>query len=224
MKRLGLISAAMVWAGVAMGQTTNSYTIGVNQSIPDGSASGLALSTNLSGIFGSVSQVTVGLDIGGGYNGDLYAYLAGPNGGFAVLLNRVGTTNGNSFGYSDSGFNITLDDSGGNNNVHYYQNFVLPVGALTGTWASDGENIDPNSGLTGTAASTATLASMDGTDPNGTWTLYIADLSGGGQSTLLNWTLNITAVPEPGTWAMGMVGGILMLIGVNLRRKIMPRR
>jgi len=212
MKRLGLISAVTVWAGVAMAQvTTNSYTFNVNQSVPDGSASGLAFSTNLGGIYGTIQNVTVGLDISGGYNGDLYAYLAGPNGGFAVLLNRVGTTNGNAFGYSDSGFNITLDDSGGNNNVHFYQLILNPNGgALTGTWGSDGENVDPNGGLTGTAASTATLASMDGTDPNGTWTLYIADLSGGGQSTLLNWTLNITAVPEPGTWAMGIAGGLIL--------------
>lgn len=219
MKQLGLISAVMVWAGVATAQTTTTnFTFNVNRQVPDGSASGLALSTNLSGISGTIANVTVGLDISGGYNGDLYAYLAGPTGGFAVLLNRVGTTNGNSFGYSDSGFNITLDDSGGNNNVHYYENFVLPVGALTGTWASDGENVDPNSGLTGTSPSMATLASLDGTDPNGTWTLFIADLSGGGQSTLLNWTLNITAVPEPQMWVMGMLGAAL-LIGINARRK-----
>lgn len=219
MKRLGLISAAMVWAGVAMAQTsTTNFTFNVNQLVPDGSVSGLALSTNLGGINGTIANVTVGLDISGGYNGDLYAYLTGPNGGFAVLLNRVGTTNGNAFGYSDSGFNITLDDSGGNNNVHFYQQFVLPVGALTGTWASDGENVDPNSGLTGTVSPTATLASLDGTDPNGTWTLFIADLSGGGQSTLLDWRLNITSVPEPGTWAMGVIGGIFILVGVHRRQ------
>jgi hypothetical protein len=34
-------------------------------------------------------------------------------------------------------------------------------------------------------------------DPNGSWTLYFADLSSGDQTTLNGWSLNITAVPEP---------------------------
>jgi hypothetical protein len=37
---------------------------------------------------------------------------------------------------------------------------------------------------------------------NGTWTLFLADLSGGDQSQLLNWGLEISVVPEPTTWAL----------------------
>jgi hypothetical protein len=52
---------------------------------------------------------------------------------------------------------------------------------------------------------------------NSTWTLYLADLAaGGGTSQLTSWGLSfdITAVPEPATWALlifGVVAGGTML-------------
>lgn len=122
MKRFGACLTAavlMTAAAAALADTTN-VTMNVGLAIPDNDPNGLAVATNLIGIAGNISTVTVGLDISGGYNGDLYAYLAGPNGGFAVLLNRVGATAGNQYGYSDTGFSITLDDSAAYNNLHYY--------------------------------------------------------------------------------------------------------
>ena len=44
---------------------------------------------------------------------------------------------------------------------------------------------------------------LNGVDMNGTWTLYIADLVGGGGSPTLNSAvLTIMTVPEPQTWVM----------------------
>jgi subtilisin-like proprotein convertase family protein len=217
----------LAWLLLALGAVGYSQTIStnvaVNLAIPDNNPNGLVSSVNLSGLGGAISGVTVGLDITGGFNGDLYAYLAGPGGGFAVLLNRVGVDSGNggsnSYGYSDTGFNITLDDSGAYNNVHYYQ-AAAPAynggGQLTGFWASDGENVDPSSALVGMNANLgqANLTSFNLLDPNGTWVLYVADLSGGGSATLANWTLNIAMVPEPRTWAL-FGGGLMMLLGVS---------
>jgi subtilisin-like proprotein convertase family protein len=51
--------------------------------------------------------------------------------------------------------------------------------------------------------------------PNGQWTLFIADLSAGGTSTLVSWGLTVVTVPEPQTWAM-VAGGLGMLA---LRRR-----
>ena len=225
MKRLGLTVVMIVAAASAALADTTNLTMEVGSMIPDNDPNGLVLATNLTGISGGITDVTVGLNTSGGYNGDLYAYLVGPNGGFAVLLNRVGIGNGNTTGYSDSGFNITFDDSGTYDNVHYYQNDnpTITGGVLTGTWASDGENVDPLGNLVGTAPSTTTLASFYGTNPNGTWVLFLSDLSPGGISTLNDWSLTIdssTAVPEPSTLALGAIGaGILLFV----RRLFWPK-
>jgi hypothetical protein len=42
----------------------------------------------------TITDVNVGLQLSGGWNGDLYAYLVHSS-GFAVLLNRVGRGTGN---------------------------------------------------------------------------------------------------------------------------------
>ena len=85
---------------IVSAQTNYNFTFPVNEAVPDGNPSGLALVTNLTGMGGIITNLTVSLDISGGYNGDMYAYLRGPNGGFAVLLNRVGV-NVDSFGDSN---------------------------------------------------------------------------------------------------------------------------
>ena len=127
-----------------------------------------------------------------------------------MLLNRVGVSNNaSSFGYGNQGFNITLSDSAAND-VHYYQNASYSLnggGQLTGTWAPDGLNIDPKStpSLFGSTLPSTPLSSFNGTNPDGGWTLFVADLSAGGQSQLVSWSLDIITVPEPSVWAFGIV-------------------
>ena len=211
------------WTAIVSAQTNNyNFSFAANLAVPDGDTSGLAIRPDLTGLSGSIASVTVSLDISGGFNGDLYAYLAGPNGGFAVLLNRVGVGNGNAFGYADTGFSITFDDSLSYENIHHYQDSSYTLnggGQLTGIWATDGRTIDPLSDpavfeLTTPAAS---LDSFDGTDLNGTWTLFVADMSGGGQSTIINWGLTIETVPEPSAGALVAIGAGILLAA---RRRI----
>lgn len=198
--------------------TANSGTI--NVAVPDANPVGISQTLSFTGTTGFVSNVSVNLNITGGFNGDLYAYLAGPAGQFAVLLNRVGVTSGDPFGYFNTGFNITLDNSGAN--VHNYQSGGYSLnggGQLTGIWNADGRNVSPlSSGSIFDAASTASnLTLFNNTLANGTWTLFLADLSGGGQSTLVSWGLTIVTVPEPQTWAM-LAGGATMLLALRRRR------
>ena len=174
----------------------------LNAAIPDGNVNGYQNTLTLSG-HGSdenvITDVNVKLNISGGFNGDLYVYLSHSS-GFSVLLNRAGRTAFNTFGYGDAGFNITLDDQTGTD-IHAYGG--NGGNQLTGTWQPDARNMDPALAIQ-IAPRNAYLDSFNTLDPNGAWTLFVADMSGGDTSTLVSWELDITAVPEPATVALGI--------------------
>jgi subtilisin-like proprotein convertase family protein len=210
-----LAAVLLCTAGAVVGQTSLTNTFTVNQAIPDGNPSGLSDTRTLdfSSVpqFSSLVDLTVSLNISGGFNGDYYGYLVHGS-GFAVLLNRSGRTSGNSVGYADSGFNITLSGSSAND-IHNYQGVSNPGGGLlSGTWAPDGRNIDPALALD-TTGRTALLSSFAGTDPSGQWTLFLADLDYGEQGQLNSWSLVVTAVPEPSSLGLALlgIGGMLGL-------------
>jgi hypothetical protein len=184
--------------------------------IPDGSPVGSSGTAAASGFLPTISDISVKLNISGGYNGDLYAYLS--YGGVLIpLLNRVGVTGtggGDAFGYGDTGFNVTLSSAGAND-VHFYGNHSpsFSGGQLTGTWQPDGRAIDPQSSPSAfDSASRVSFGSYNGLNPNGTWTLFIADMSAGAQSQLVSWELDITAVPEPVNVALGIFAGVFLVI------------
>jgi subtilisin-like proprotein convertase family protein len=200
MKRI-LILAILMLAGVAARATlyTQSFSGGT---IADGNPAGQVFSgsfdTAPSGT--AVSSFTVSLNLSGGYNGDLYAYLVAPNGTMVVLMNQPGVSV-NGFGASGAGMNITLSD-----------------GVFSSIQTETGGGI-----LTGTYNAAGTLADFSGSSANGTWQLYFADLSnGGGTSTLDSWALNITAVPEPVNIALGVFGGVALLSLALRRHRITP--
>jgi len=219
MKRIaiGILLQVATWLPAQV-ITTNHYSLSPNTGIPDGSPVGLLEQFSATGLAGSITNVTVHLDITGGFNGDLYAYLVNPQGQLTVLLNRVGVTAGNQFGYSDSGMNITLDGLAANN-IHSYASGGPGSYSLSGTtWAADGRNINPQSVGTvfDSAATGANLSLYQNTAPNGVWTFFIADLSAGGTATLNNVVLSIMTVPEPQTWIL--LGGGVILLGCLSRR------
>ena len=186
--------------------------------IPDGNTTGWSDTRTLSGITDTtISDVNVSLIVSGGYNGDLYAYLTHSS-GFSVLLNRVGRTSGNSFGYGDAGLNVHFDDSAANGDIHAYQSVPSYSTLISNgsAWSPDGRNVNPLLVL-GTDSRTSLLNSFNGLDPNGTWTLFVADLSSGEQATVLSWGLDITAVPEPAT--CGLIFGVVAAGAVFCRRR-----
>jgi hypothetical protein len=188
--------------------------------VPDGTSAGWSGTATASGFLPTIADVSVNLNISGGFNGDLYAYLS-YNGVLVPLLNRVGVTGtggGSGFGYGDTGFNITLGSSAAHD-VHFYGNYSPSLngsGQLTETWQPDGRAIDPLSSPGNfDSASRVTFGSYNNLNPNGTWTLFIADMSsGGGQSQLVGWSLDITAVPEPANVALGVFAGLFVLTGL----------
>ncbi len=205
----------MLTAGALLPAQASLYAVGningsgtsLNQAIPDGNPSGITSSLNISGAGSSLSDITVTLNVSGGYNGDLYAYLS-YNGTLVTLLNRVGTGSGsaiqNAFGFSTAGFNnVTLGDAATGGSIHNVQNpGSLPAVSYT-----------PDGG---------SLASFNGANPNGTWTLFFADLSAGNSSTLNGWSLDITAVPEPVNVALAIFGGLLVVWSAGRRIKARP--
>lgn len=172
--------------------------------IPDGSLNGWSDTRTVTGSgVRHVEAVRVKLLLSGGYNGDLYGYLVHET-GFAVLLNRVGVGTADPLGYTNAGFNVTLSATGAQN-IHFHRDHGAAFdgdGRLTGTWKPDARRIDPLSAVASFDAldpgATADLGAFANMDPHGEWTLFLADVvSGGGDTTVLEWGLEIDAVVEP---------------------------
>jgi len=217
-----LIAAAVAgWTMVAQAtvfdysQTWNSGFLN-SGNVPDANITGLrdVQTVNFGAGTGTfrVTAVTVTLDIAGGWNGDLYAYLA-HDGQKAVLLNRVGKDSGSPFGYGDAGMNVTFSDAAANN-IH---NYGSVGGSITGgaLWQPDGRDSDPHFTLSSQSVTEQLSVFSDNhVLANGDWTLFIADMSGGSASQLRSWTLNVSAIPEPVGIALAVFGGLFGLVGL----------
>ena len=67
-----------------------------------------------------------------------------------------------------------------------------------------------------------TSGGLIGSNPNGTWTLFLQDTSGA--ETLVSWGLgDITAVPEPVNVALGIFGGVVLFVIVVRSRPVRNR-
>jgi subtilisin-like proprotein convertase family protein len=171
--------------------------------VPDNDLNGWVDSrviTDASGL--TVGSVEVSLNLSGGINGDIYAYLW-HDGIMSILLDRVGTPANAGYGYLDTGFNVTLSDAA-TYSIHNYQDYdpIYNNGSVTGTWQPDGSG----------------LSVFQGTGLDGTWSLFLADESSGGVMTVNSWGLNIAATPEPSAVALFVVGITSLLLFRQRRR------
>jgi subtilisin-like proprotein convertase family protein len=207
---------AVLTASLANATLFSGSAPSVNTVLPDGNPVGFvsAINVNTGGDNNTINGVSVTLNISGGYNGDLYGYLVNPNGNLAVLLNRVGTGSGGAiqtlYGYSGAGMNVILQDTGvagqswtaAGGDIHTYGGGVpTPLTAYR-----------PDNG-------TADFSALHNGSAQGTWTLFLADMSaGGGQSSLVSWGLDVSVVPEPATWALLIFGAAAG--GTVIRRRV----
>jgi hypothetical protein len=152
-------------------------------------------------------SISVFLNISGGYNNDLYGYLVYNDGAGTmtqVLLNRV-TSPGAGFGGGATTDFASLQSAGV---------------TLVDTAGSSIHTATPTAGQSYTPDSGATLNGTFGNMASGgTWTLFLADLAAGDQSTLVSWGLEVSVVPEPATWALIVFAALLGLAaGVRILR------
>jgi len=240
-KQLLCIAGLVGLAGTATAQVFNIDE--GDQSIPDGDANGVAF---LGKVYETtpidINKFKVILNIEGddiAFNGDLYSILRAPTGQAAVLLNRpgVGTTGDVGLGYGDNGMSVRLYDGANDPNhkdasgnplgftdIHVYNEDPLyknPEDQLSGIFKSDGRSFDPMSvyDTWGSATRDKTLSVFQGINPNGTWSLFIADMASTGNAKITSWGLDFTPIPEPQEYAMA-IGAGLMAFAIYRRRSL----
>ncbi len=211
------LSLALFCASAASAATVT-VTDGVVTTIPDGSSAGVARSLVVSAGGESVVSAEVDVSISASaasvaFIGDLYFYLT--NGTqLAVLANRAGRTATAPAGYSDNQPMTVTFSTLGANDFHSYR---LPLtgssttaltGPLTGIWQPDGRATDPGVVLD-TDTRSAGLGVFNGGPADGTWSLFVADLSTGASHQINSWTLRLETVPEPSTALFGLAALIL---------------
>jgi hypothetical protein len=100
--------------------------------------------------------------------------------------------------------------------LHFdYPNFINGDGQLTVKWAPNACNSNLTT-FSETISPNSLLGSFNGTDPSMSWTLFLADVDFGQQSTLARWRLEVSAVPEPDSF--GFVGMGALVLGAALYR------
>jgi len=201
------LAALLLVSGTAQSGIYSSGTL--NTPILDADPTGISSTINVSGLLPTIIDVNVTISVSGGFNGDLYAYLT-YNGILVPLLNRVGTGSGDIiqqiYGYSTAGFdNVRLADVG-SVNIHD----AITPGASPTSYHPDGGN----------------LAAYNYSDPNGVWTIFFADMASSGgssTSTLVSWSLDVTAVPEPVTVALVIFAGLFGAVALVRSRRVRDR-
>jgi hypothetical protein len=192
-------NAAIFYQGTPVGGGTAAGISPFTQTIADGNPAGMWNSITVSGLANSLTSISVTLNVSGGNNSGLYAYLT-YNGTLAVLLNRPGVTSTTPFGDTSAGLTTTLTGTA-------LYSGVSPLSSYTA--------------FTTPGTSTSLNSLYGGMDPNGTWTLFFADVSaGGGNATLNGWSLDISAtpaVPEPVNVALGVFGLGFVVMGATRR-------
>ncbi|MEO7509000.1 MAG: hypothetical protein ABIZ95_17270, partial [Pyrinomonadaceae bacterium] len=183
---LVLSLATPVWAVVF----TNPAAITLPDATTIGSANLYPSGVAVSGMTGTITTVTMTLNnITHTFPDDLDMLLVGPTGANLVVLSDVGGSD------DRTNTTITLDDAAAAS---------LPdgIGYAPGTYkpTNIGAGDAFNAPAPAPSANTTMAAAFAGTDPNGTWNLFVADDLGADMGTIGNgWSLTITTSGSPAT-------------------------
>ena len=149
--------------------------------------------------------------------------LVGPTGATFIVFSDVGGT-----GAATGPFTFVLSDAGATflpDAGPFVSGTFKPTNESTAQDAFPGAPAGPYGnpgGVTAGAGPNTFASQFNTTNPNGTWSLYIIDDtggSGGETGSITGWSLDITAVPEPSTWAL-LIAGTAALIVFSKRQSV----
>lgn len=176
-------AVAVLGARPAIAQTfTNPAAITINAI---NEATPYPSSILVSGMAGSVTKLRVTLTgLSHSFPSDIGVLLVGPAGQNLVLMNEVGGS------HDITGVDMVFDDDA-------LEDVLIGVKIESGSFKPT--DVNPNESFQAPApqlSGATTLATFNGTNPNGIWSLYIQDDSGGDAGSLAGgWS--VTFVPEP---------------------------
>ena len=223
-----LLSAGLVLALVASAhaQAVNWYSGTIGMTLADNSPAGATFDTT-GGIWSSspsglIDSVSVVLNISGGYNGDLFGYLVYNDGSDTrteILLNRIGggsnSASGSGLGTGGTTTDFVTLRSAGVTLTDGVANGIHGVSPGTGLSVAAGSSYTPDS----TRTLNETFRNMKA---GGTWTLFMGDMAAGDQSALVSWGVETTAVPEPATWSLLVIGVGLQVVVTGRKKRARP--
>ena len=151
---------------------------------PGGPAAPYPSTIDVSGLSGVVGKATVTLsNFNHSFPNDVEILLVGPSGAKTILMSGAGGE------YSTRNATLTFDDAAGS---------TLPAAAqiLTGTYKpTENSLIAPFASPAPAGPYVASLATFNGTVPNGTWALYVFDNSSADSGGIPGgWSLNLATV------------------------------
>ena len=155
----------------------------------------------VSGVAGSVSKVRVALtDLSHAFPADIDMLLVGPGGQNLILMSDVGGS------IDIAGVDLVFDDAAAGDVLIGME---ITSGTYKPTDVSSGEIFPaPAPAVSGAT----TLATFNGTNPNGIWSLFIQDDAAADAGSLGGWS--ITFVPEA-TAAAGQAAALLALLAIR---------
>jgi subtilisin-like proprotein convertase family protein len=177
---------------------TASLALGQNETA-SGPAVPYPSSVSVSGITSEVGKVTVSLSgLSHTFPADLDFLLVGPTGAYSLLMSDVGG------GFRLTSVNLTFDDlaATGLNGTQIVSGTFRPSNVNPGQTATNPGAADlfpaPAPAGSPTGYYTTPLSVFNGTNANGTWSLYALDDGGGDQGFLAGgWCLNLTQANNP---------------------------